>query len=72
MQSYPNHVASRLHRRAWEQGGWELSGISGKAEELVLGPAEALLFSEPELLDRLRNTTLVQVCAHLALKNVAV
>ena len=27
----------------------------------MLDPAEALLFSEPELLDRLRNATLVQV-----------
>ena len=59
------------HNRAWEQGGWELSGISGKAEELVLGPAEALLFSEPELLDRLRNATLVQACAHLAFSVMA-
>ena len=42
------------------QSGWELSGISGTAENLVLDPAEALLFSEPELLDRLRNATLVQ------------
>lgn len=43
------------------QSGWELSGISGTAENMVLDPAEALLFSEPELLDRLRNATLVQV-----------
>ena len=47
-----------LHRA---QSGWELSGISSTAENLVLDPAEALLFSEPELLDSLRNTTLVQV-----------
>lgn len=48
------------------QSGWELSGISGTAENMVLDPAEALLFSEPELLDRLRNATLVQVLAVLA------
>jgi hypothetical protein len=39
----------------------ELSGINGPAEDLILRPAEALLFSDPELLDQLRNATLVQV-----------
>ena len=41
----------------------ELSGINGPAEDLVLRPAEALLFSDPELLHALRNATLVKVCA---------
>lgn len=39
----------------------ELSGINGPAEDLVLRPAEALLFSDPELLHSLRNATLVKV-----------
>lgn len=39
----------------------ELSGINGPAEDLVLRPAEALLFSDPDLLHELRNATLIQV-----------
>ena len=58
------HVPESLLHLA--QSGWELSGISGTAENMVLDPAEALLFSEPELLDRLRNATLVQVQSVLA------
>ncbi|CAL8470701.1 g10243 [Coccomyxa elongata] len=38
----------------------ELSGINGPAEDLVLRPAEALLFSDPDLLHALRNATLVK------------
>ncbi|KAK9845224.1 hypothetical protein WJX81_000461 [Elliptochloris bilobata] len=49
-----------LFHANYTPSGWELSGISGYAENMVLDPAEALLFSEPELLERLRNTTLVQ------------
>lgn len=40
----------------------ELSGINGPAEDLILRPAEALLFSDPDLLEKLRNATLVKVC----------
>ena len=61
----PNQSA-RLHMLALFHANYtpswvELSGINGPAEELILGPAEALLFSEPELLNSLRNATLVQV-----------
>jgi hypothetical protein len=45
----------------------ELSGINGPAEDLILRPAEALLFSDPELLDQLRNATFIQVKAAAAL-----
>ena len=60
--------SARLHMLALFHANYtpswvELSGINGPAEELILGPAEALLFSEPELLDSLRNATLVQVSA---------
>lgn len=58
--------SARLHTLALFHANYtpswvELSGINGPAEELILGPAEALLFSEPELLNSLRNATLVQV-----------
>ena len=58
--------SARLHTLALFHANYtpswvELSGINGPAEELILRPAEALLFSEPELLDSLRNATLVQV-----------
>lgn len=61
----PNQSA-RLHTLALFHANYtptwlELSGINGPAEELILKPAEDLLFSEPELLDSLRNATLIQV-----------
>jgi len=57
--------SARLHTLALFHANYtpswlELSGINGPAEELILGPAEALLFSEPELLDSLRNATLIK------------
>lgn len=59
-QSARLHTLALFHTR-YTPTWLELSGINGPAEELILGPAEALLFSEPELLDSLRNATLVQV-----------
>ena len=58
--------SARLHALALFHANYtptwlELSGINGPAEELIFQPAEALLFSEPELLDSLRNATLIQV-----------
>ena len=58
--------SARLHTLALFHANYtpswvELSGINGPAEELILRPAEALLFSEPTLLNSLRNATLVQV-----------
>ena len=58
--------SARLHTLALFHANYtptwlELSGINGPAEELIFQPAEALLFSEPELLDSLRNATLIQV-----------
>ena len=58
--------SARLHTLALFHANYtptwlELSGINGPAEELIFRPAEALLFSEPELLDSLRNATLIQV-----------
>ena len=63
--------SARLHTLALFHANYtptwlELSGINGPAEELILRPAEALLFSEPELLESLRNATLVQVSAFTA------
>ncbi|CAK0782920.1 hypothetical protein CVIRNUC_006115 [Coccomyxa viridis] len=57
--------SARLHTLALFHANYtptwlELSGINGPAEELIFQPAEALLFSEPELLDSLRNATLIQ------------
>ena len=40
----------------------ELSGINGPAEDLILKPAASLLLSDSDLLDELRNATLVKVC----------
>jgi hypothetical protein len=59
-QSARLHTLALFHTR-YTPTWLELSGINGPAEELILGPAEALLFSEPDLLESLRNATLVQV-----------
>lgn len=45
----------------------ELSGINGAAEDLILKPAASLLLSDSDLLDELRNATLVKVCPTLLL-----